>query len=150
MCADWLHNSVDRLDDEHPLAGAIFRSPHQGNPHGWYVHPHFMAFRRADLGGPIVLRKLRGESTDTGEEATIRVLAAKRGIIGHEIAFCPRFDVGHPRVPTVAGGVFHAWYVSRLLHTEPEVIRETNGQVTRASYLEPLQSRLRAAYGLPD
>jgi hypothetical protein len=148
ICAHWLDNSVDRLDDEHRLAGAIFRSPHQGNPHGWYVHPHFMAFRRDDLGRLIVLRKLRGESTDTGEEATIRVLAAERRIIGHQIAFCPRFDVGHPRVPTVAGGVFHAWYVSRLLHTEAQVIRETGGQVSRASYLEPLQARLRAAYDL--
>jgi hypothetical protein len=53
-------------------------------------------------------------------------------------------------VPTVAGGVFHAWYVSRLLHAEAEVIRETAGLVSRAGYLEPLQTRLRAAYGLGD
>lgn len=150
VCADWLDNSVDRLDDEHPLAGAVFRSPHRGNPHGWYVHPHFMAFRRDDLGRLIVLRKLRGEATDTGEEATIRILAAERQIIGHEIEFCPRFAVGHPRVPTMAGGVFHAWYVSRLLHAEAEVIRETGGQVSRTRYLEPLQARLRAAYGLSE
>lgn len=147
---DWLDSSVDRLDAEHPLAGAVFRSPHQGNPHGWYIHPHFMAFRRDDLGELIVLRKLRGEATDTGEEATIRTLAAGRQVIGHEIAFCAAFDVGHPRVPTVAGGVFHAWYVSRLLHNEVEVIRETDGQVSRARYLVPLQARLRAAYGLSD
>ena len=150
LSTDWLEHSVDRLDDAHPLAGAVFRSRHEGNPHGWYIHPHFMAFRRSDLGGLIVLRKLRGEATDTGEEATIRVLAAGREVIGHEIAGCPPFDVGHPAVPTVAGGVFHAWYVSRLLHNEDEVIRETNGLVSRATYLEPLEARLRAAYGLED
>jgi glycosyltransferase involved in cell wall biosynthesis len=150
ISTDWLDNSVDKLDETHPLAGAVFRSPHQGNPHGWYIHPHFMAFRRNDLDGLIVLRKLRGQTTDTGEEATIRVLAAGRQVIGHEIAFCARFDVGHPRVPTVAGGVFHAWYVSRLLHTEAEVICETAGQVSRTGYLDPLEARLRAAYDLSD
>jgi hypothetical protein len=77
-----------------------------------------------------------------------RVLAAGRGVLGHEIAFCPRFAVGHPRVPTVAGGVFHAWYVSRLLHTEDAVLRETGGQVSRAGYLDPLMAKLRAEYGL--
>jgi hypothetical protein len=106
-----------------------------------------MAFLKADLGGLVILRKVRGEDTDTGEEATIRVLGAGKGIVGHEIAFCREFDVGHPRVPTVAGGVFHAWYVSRLLHNEPEVLRETGGQVSRAGYLEPLLARLRGAYG---
>ena len=86
-----------------------------------------MAFRQDDLGGLIVLRKLRGEATDTGEEATLRVLAAGRQVIGHEIGFCARFDVGHRHVPTVAGGVFHAWYVSRLLHGEAEVISRDRG-----------------------
>lgn len=148
VSADWLEESVDRLDARHRLAGAVFRSPHAGNPHGWYIHPHFMAFFRADLGGPIVLRKLHGNATDTGEEATLRVLAAGQLVVGHEIEFCPRFAVGHPLVPTVAGGVFHAWYVTRLLHQEAEVIRETGGAVTRAGYLEPLQARLRAEYGL--
>ena len=144
--AGWLAGSVDRLDDAHRLAGAIFRSPHRGNPHGWYVHPHFMTFFKADLGGLVVLRKLRGEDTDTGEEATIRVLAAGKQVVGHEIAFCPAFDVGHPRVPTVAGGVFHAWYVTRLIRDEAAVIRETDGAVSRARYLDPLLERLRAAY----
>ncbi|BDG72344.1 glycosyltransferase family 2 protein [Roseomonas fluvialis] len=143
---DWLATSVDLIDDARPIAGAVFRSPHRGNPHGWYIHPHFMAFRKRDLGGLVVLRKLRGDDTDTGEEATIRVLAAGRGVIGHEIAFCAAFDVGHPRVPTVAGGVFHCWYTSRLLHTEQEVVRETEGQVSRARYLDPLMAKLRAAY----
>jgi len=151
VSAEWLANSVDRLDDTHPLAGAVFRSPHAGNPHGWYIHPHFMAFRGRDLGGLIVLRKLRGEATDTGEEATLRVLAAGRQVIGHEIGGAgARFEVGHPHVPTVAGGVFHAWYVSRLLHNEEGVISETAGRVSRATYLEPLMARLREVYGLSD
>jgi hypothetical protein len=149
VAADWLANSIDRLDAQHRLTGAIFRDWHRGNPHGWYVHPHFMGFFKADLGTLIVLRKLQGDATDTGEESTIRMLAAGREIIGHEIAYCPTFGVGHPRVPTVAGGVFHAWYVSRLMHNEAEVIRETDGQVTRASYLDPLVAKLRAAYALP-
>lgn len=144
----WLADSVDRLDATHRLAGAVFRSPHRGNPHGWYIHPHFMAFFKADLGSLVVLRKLRGEDTDTGEEATIRVLAAGLGIVGHEIAFCPAFDVGHPRVPTIAGGVFHAWYVTRLIRNEADVIRETGGAVSRERYLAPLQARLRETY--PD
>jgi hypothetical protein len=67
-------------------------------------------------------------------------------VVGHEIAFCAAFAVGHARVPTVAGGVFHAWYVTRLLHDEAGVIREPEGQVSRARYLEPLLARLRAAY----
>ncbi len=146
MDGGWLAASIDLIDDARPIAGAVFRSPHRGNPHGWYIHPHFMAFRRSDLGGLVVLRKLRGEDTDTGEEATIRVLAAGRGVIGHEIAFCPDFDVGHDRVPTVAGGVFHCWYTSRLLHNEAEVVRETEGKVSRAAYLDPLMAKLRTAY----
>lgn len=148
VSADWLRNSVDRLDDRTRLAGAIFRDWHRGNPHGWYVHPHFMAFFKADLGGLVVLRKLRGEDTDTGEEATLRVLAAAHEVAGHPIEFCPRFGVGHPRVPTIAGGVFHAWYVSRLMKQEAAVVRETDGQVSRAAYLDPLVARLRAEYGL--
>ncbi len=143
---DWLAQSVDLLDDQRPLAGAIFRSAHRGNPHGWYIHPHFMAFRKADLGGLIELRKLRGDDTDTGEEATLRVLAAGLGVIGHEITRCDDHAVGHPSVPTIAGGVFHAWYTSRLLHNEAEVIRETQGRVSQATYLHPLQARLRQAY----
>ncbi|MFT8242524.1 glycosyltransferase [Roseomonas sp. BN140053] len=146
--ANWLRDSADRLDAHHRLAGAIFRDKHRGNPHGWYVHPHFMAFFKSDLGGLVVLRKLRGDDTDTGEEATIRVLAAGKGVVEHPIAFCREFDVGHPRVPTVAGGVFHAWYVSRLTHNEAEVIRETDGEVSRARYLDPLLARLRGAYGV--
>ena len=146
--ADWLETSVDKLDDGTPLAGAVFRDKHRGNPHGWYVHPHFMAFRKSDLERLIVLRKRFGEDTDTGEEATMRVLDAGLGIIGHAIEFCPDFAVGNERVPTVAGGVFHAWYVSRLMRNEAAVIRETDGKVTRATYLDPLMAKLREHYQL--
>jgi len=147
ISADWLSGTADKLDRHHRLAGAVFRERHRGNPHGWYVHPHFMAFFKSDLGGLIVLRKLRDE-TDTGEESTIRMLAAGHEIIGHAVEFCPRLAVGNPRVPTVAGGVFHARYVTRLLREEAEVVRETGGMVTRANYLEPMQAKLRAHYGL--
>jgi len=44
MQADWLALTVDKMDAQHPLAGAIFRDKHEGNPHGWYIHPHFMTF----------------------------------------------------------------------------------------------------------
>src|SRR4051812_33674474 len=57
MEAGWLELTVDRLDEHHRLAGGIFRDRHEGNPHGWYIHPQFMAFHRADLGQDIVLRK---------------------------------------------------------------------------------------------
>jgi GT2 family glycosyltransferase len=144
----WLVATADKLDQDHRLAGAIFRDRHEGNPHGWYVHPHFMAFFKSDLGKLVVLRKLNGEATDTGEEATIRVLAAGYGIIGHPLLYCNELSVGHPNVPTVASDVFHAWYVTRLTRNEPEVIKETGGQVTRATYLEPLQAKLRAKYRL--
>jgi len=148
LADDWLAQSVDRLDERVRLAGAVFRDRHKGNPHGWYIHPHFMAFFKRDLGGLVVLRKLQGDDTDSGEEATLRVLAAGFEIAGHAIEFCPRFAVGHPRVPTVAGGVFHAWYVSRLAGNEADVIRETDGAVSRAKYLDPLIARLRAEYRL--
>jgi hypothetical protein len=144
----WLTDSVDLLDDHHRLTGAVFNDKHKGNPHGWYIHPHFMGFFKSDLGGLIVLRKLRGNDADTGEEATIRVLEAGHGIIGHELVFDPQFGVGHDRVPTVSGGVFHAWYSSRLENNEADVARETGGTITLASYLEPLKARLRETYGL--
>jgi len=145
---DWLAQSVDRLDEGIRLAGATFVDRHRGNPHGWYVHPHFMAFFKADLDRLIVLRKRLGDDTDTGEESTMLVLAAGLGVIKHPIEFCPELAVGHARVPTVAGGVFHAWYVSRLMRDEGDVIRETAGQVTRANYLDPLIARLREHYSL--
>ncbi len=148
LAADWLAGTADRLDRRHRLAGAIFRDRHRGNPHGWYVHPHFMAFLKSDIDELIVLRKLRGSDTDTGEEATINVIAAGHEIIGHPIEFYDRLAVGHPRVPTVAGGVFHCWYVTRLVLQEADVIKETGGRVTRATYLDPLQAKLRSEYGL--
>jgi hypothetical protein len=148
MEANWLELTVDRLNDRCRLAGAIFRDKHAGNPHGWYIHPHFMTFLKSDLGGVVVLRKLRGHTTDTGEEATIRVLEAGLEIAGYPIEFCKQFNVGHPRVPTVSAGVFHAWYVTRLLKEKETVDRETGGLVTRENYQQPLQALLRAAYNL--
>lgn len=148
VAGSWLTESSDKLDADRRLAGAVFRDSHRGNPHGWYVHPHFMSFLKADLGGLVILRKLRGHDTDTGEEATLRVLAAGLEVVGHPIEFCARFAVGHDRVPTIAGGVFHAWYVTRLARDAGGVARETGGAVTPQTYLEPLQAKLREAYGL--
>ena len=85
--ANWLDLTVDKLDDRHPLAGAKFVDKHEGNPHGWYIHPHFMTYRKSDLGRLIILRKIRGHTTDTGEEATIRVLEAGREIIAYPSTF---------------------------------------------------------------
>ncbi len=143
----WLELTVDRLDTHDRLAGALFKDWHEGNPHGWYIHPHFMAFHRADLDRYIVLRKVR-PNVDTGEEATLRLLEADLGVIGYPLVFCERFSVGHPHFPTVAAGVFHAWYGTRLSKETRTVGRETQGAVTRASYLKPLQQRLREAYRL--
>jgi hypothetical protein len=148
VSGNWLHDSADRLDEKRRLSGAIFRGQHRGNPHGWYIHPHFMAFFASDLGGLIRLRKLRGHETDTGEEATLRVLAAGLEVVGHPIEFCERFAVSHPRVPTISGGVFHAWYVTRLIKKDAAVARETCGAVTAENYLGPLQARLREEYEL--
>jgi glycosyltransferase involved in cell wall biosynthesis len=144
----WLELTVDRLDGHHRLAGAIFHGMHKSNRHGWYIHPHFMAFRKADLGGDITLRKVRGEDLDTGEAATVRLLDAGLGVIGYPLELCQRFAVGHPHFPTVAAGVFHAWYGTRLGKDIRTVGRETNGSVTDANYLEPLQARLRQVYCL--
>lgn len=144
----WLENSADLLSDRVRLAGARFVDRHTGNPHGFYIHPHFMCFFKDDLDDLVVLRKLRGDTTDTGEEATIRVLERGYDLIGHPIEFAESFSVGHDRVPTIAGGVFHAWYMSRLIRWEREVIRETDGAISRARYHDPLVGRLREHYGL--
>ena len=145
---DWLSLTIDQLDEDHRLAGAIFRDKHAGNPHGWYIHPHFMAFCKSDLHKLIVLRKTQGHDTDTGEEATVRVLADGKKIVGYPIEFCETFSVGHPRVPTVSGGVFHAWYVTRLLRKSDSVARETEGAVTYENYRKPLEEKLKRAYGV--
>jgi glycosyltransferase involved in cell wall biosynthesis len=146
--SNWLELTVDRLDGHNRLAGAIFRGMHRSNPHGWYIHPHFMAFHKADLGSDITLRKVRGRDLDTGEAATVRLLDGGLGVIGYPLEFCERFAVGHPHFPTVGAGVFHAWYGTRLLKEMRTVSRETCGSVTDANYLEPLQQRLREAYRL--
>jgi glycosyltransferase involved in cell wall biosynthesis len=144
----WLEMTADRLDSHWRLAGAEFHGNHRQNPYGRYIHPHFMAFWQEDLGHHVVLRKLRGDDTDTGEEATIRLLDARLGVLGHPIEFCERFAVGNTSVPTVSAGVFHAWYATRLAKEARTVQRETDGAVSGEAYLAPLQARLREAYRL--
>lgn len=146
--ADWLALTADCLDAQHRLAGAVFHGFHKDNPHNWYIHPHFMVFQKADLGGYIRLRKTRGRDWDTGEEATVRVLGAGLDVIRLPLVLCERFAVGHPTYPTVAGGVFHAWYGTRLKKEERAVTRETDGVVSPDNYGGPLQARLRQAYQL--
>ena len=148
LAADWLSTSADVLSERVRLCGARFDGKHVGNPHGWFVHPHFMCFFKSDLGKLIVLRKLQGENTDTGEESTIRVLNAGYEIRSFPIEPCIDFGVGPPGLPTMSGGVFHAWYVSRLEHEEDVVFTEAQGKVTKQNYLFPLQERLRRHYNL--
>ena len=142
----WLALTVDRLDAHHRLAGAVFHGNHEGNPHGWYIHPHFMAFWKADLGTLITLGKVG--KWDTGEAATVRMLEHGVEVIGHPLMHSAGFDVGHPHFPTVAAGVFHAWYGTRVQKETRSVARETDGVVNASSYLAPLQARLREAYQL--
>ncbi|MGI8437993.1 MAG: glycosyltransferase [Chthoniobacterales bacterium] len=156
----WLALTVDKLNDECPLAGAKVIAQHRGNPHGWYIHPHFMVFRKADLGGNIVLRKVRGETTDTGEEATIRVLERGKKIEALPLDSCPafgpdhphaeyaRFSFGHPHLPTIAGGVFHAWYGTRLKKDAGVVSAETKQAITSRAYQGPMMAALREFYSL--
>ncbi|WP_374547293.1 glycosyltransferase [Rhodoblastus sp.] len=145
---DWLAQSADRLDDEHRLAGAAFVADRAFHDHGFYIHPHFLAFFKADLGGLIVLRKLRGESEDTGEESTIRVLAAGKKIVALPIEFFAPLGVGRHDIPTISSGVVHAWYSSRLISQETEVKRESAGAISMASYGAPLQEKIRAHFSL--
>jgi glycosyltransferase involved in cell wall biosynthesis len=144
----WLECTADRLGERCRLAGPRFNGLHKGNPYGWFIHPHFMVFYKADMGGRVLLEKVRGHDTDTGEEATIRLLDAGYEVLAHPIERCPEFSVGHPHYPSVSAGVFHAWYVTRLAREADAVARETNGAVTRENYLEPLCRQLRAAYRL--
>jgi hypothetical protein len=151
VAPDWLALTADRLSPSTRLAGARTDVRHAGNAHGWYVHPHFMVFWKSDLDGLVVLRKVRGHDTDTGEEATIRMLDAGYGVLGYPMAPWARFSRpcnDETRVPTVAAGVFHAWYVTRLLQHSDSVARGTEQRITRESYLEPLQAALRDAYHL--
>jgi glycosyltransferase involved in cell wall biosynthesis len=148
MEANWLELTADKLDEHHRLAGAVFHGAHKGNPAGWYVHPHFMVFHKADLAGEVTLLKVRGEDWDTGEAATVRLLAAGRGVIGYPLVLCERFSVGHPHFPTISAGVFHAWYGTRLSKEKRAVGRETKNAVTDSTYREPLQATLRKAYQL--
>jgi glycosyltransferase involved in cell wall biosynthesis len=144
----WLVQTVDRLDEKFRLAGAQFHTKHRDNPYGWYIHPHFMAFRRQDFGSLITLRKVKGQDTDTAEDSTVRVLDAGLSVAEYPMQFEERFSVGHPAIPTVSAGVFHAWYSTRLIKNQEEVHGETKESITRESYSEPLQRLLRRLYGL--
>ena len=145
---NWLELTADRLDAHNRLAGAIFHGNHKSNPRGWYIHPHFMVFHKEDVRKYITLRKVRGEDFDTAEAATVRLLDEGFGVIGYPLQFCGRFGVGHPCFPTVAAGVFHAWYGTRISKEASTVQEETLNAVNSASYLEPLKERLRCVYRL--
>lgn len=160
ISADWLTQTADRLDARCRLAGPKYVAGHRGNPFGWYVHPHFMVFHREDLGREIVLRKMRGETTDTGEEATIRLLEKGFEVAGLPLASCPslgqedahaayaQFSFGHPHFPTIGAEVFHAWYGTRLGKDDAVVGAETAGAITAENYREPLVAMLRKFYRL--
>ncbi len=90
----WLARTADRLDAECRLAGPKVVGMHRGNPFDWFVHPHFMVFFKADLGGDVVLRKMRGETTDTGEEATIRLLERGKKIEALPLEACATLGPG--------------------------------------------------------
>jgi glycosyltransferase involved in cell wall biosynthesis len=147
VAPEWLELTVDKLDAHHRLAGALCQVRHEGSPYAWYVHPHFAAFHRADVGADVTLRKVR-PTFDTGEEATVRLLERGLGVLWYPLEFCERFDVGHPHYPTVSAGVFHAWYGTRIQKEISSVRRETAGAVNASSYLAPLQARLREVYQL--
>ena len=160
VSADWLTSTADKLDEDCRLAGPKVIGSHRGNPFGWYIHPHFMVFYKADLGGHVVLRKVRGEETDTGEEATIRLLERGKTIEALPLESCPaftpdhplaayaRFSFGHPHFPTIGAGVFHAWYGTRLRKDAAVVSAESAGAITPDQYQEPLLEMLRDFYSL--
>jgi glycosyltransferase involved in cell wall biosynthesis len=145
----WLELTADKLNGRCRLAGAQFHIPRRDNPHGWYIHPHFMVFFKDDLGKQIILRKSRGRDTDTGEDSTVRMLDAGLEVLGYPLEFQQRFSVSHPFLPTVSAGVFHAWYSTRLQKTRLGVQGENGGDgITPESYAEPLRKLLRQLYGL--
>ena len=157
---DWLNRTADKLNEQCRLAGPKYVGHHAGNPFGWYVHPHFMVFHKSDLDGDIILRKLRGETTDTGEESTIRLLEKGREIAALPLESCPSlsanhpraryacFSFGHPHFPTIGADVFHAWYGTRLEKDVADVGTETAGAITPDNYQQPLIQRLREFYQL--
>lgn len=156
----WLASTADRLDAHCRLAGPKYVAFHRGNPFGWYIHPHFMVFYKDDLGRDVVLTKMRGEETDTGEETTIRLLQKGKGIEALPLESCPtlsadhplcayaRFSFGHPHFPTIGAGVFHAWYGTRLGKEAAAVGAESEGRITRERYQQPLVEMLREFYQL--
>lgn len=158
--AGWLTRTADLLNDDCRLAGPKVVGKHRGNPFEWYVHPHFMVFFKADLGGDVILHKVRGEATDTGEEATIRLLERGKTIEALPLESCSslppehphaayrRFTFGHPHFPTISGGVFHAWYGTRLKKDAKVVREETQNTITNTAYQGPVVAALRQFYSL--
>jgi glycosyltransferase involved in cell wall biosynthesis len=146
----WLELTVDRLNEHTRLAGAEFfpTGGHQANLYGSYIHPFFMAFIKEDLERFVVLRKMRGHDTDTGEEATIRLRDAGLRVIGYPIQHCVQFSVGHPWFPQMSGGVFHAGNATRAAKNPQSVLREFGGSVSEENYIRPLQELLRRTYHL--
>ena len=143
---EWLKATVDRLDVHYRLAGAEFHKRLPDNSYSRYIHPHFMTFFKDDLGRHIILRKRHGHEMDTGEESTQLIRNAGLGVIACPMKFCSQFSVGHPEVPTVTAGVFHAWHGTRLAKRPGSMLRESAGSITPENYLEPLQAKLRSAY----
>lgn len=148
IAMDWLELTADKLDENCRLAGAQFHTPRRDNPYGWYIHPHFMVFFKKDLGGLVTLRKTRGRDTDTGEDSTVRILQAGLEVASYPMGFLECYSVGHPVLPTVSAGVFHAWYSTRLVKNDREVRDETRRAITEESYAGPLRELLRRLYRL--
>ncbi len=156
ISSKWLTRTADQLNERCRLAGPKYTGNHRANPYGWYVHPHFMVFFKEDLGGNVILRKVRGEETDTGEEATIRLLERGFEIEALPLLSCPNLEqnnpykcnFGHPHFPTVGAGVFHAWYGTRVHKDAVVVGQETAGAISSDSYQKPLLEMLRKIYGL--
>ena len=147
----WLTLTVDRLDTHHRLAGGVFQGMHKDNPHHWYIHPHFMAFHKVDLGHAITLEESCAwpgllDTSETGHHSFAR--RRLRDSFGYPIEFYAACDVGHSHFPTVTAGVFHAWYGTRLGKDARTVGQETKDAVTGANYLGPLQARLKQLYQL--
>ena len=148
MNGSWLELTADKLDDRCRLAGAQFHTKRRDNLYGWYIHPHFMTFHKADLGTHVTLRKTRGRDTDTAEDSTVRFLDSGFGVTAYPLEVLEQYSVGNPSLPTVSAGVFHAWYSTRLIKNSKEVENETSAGISEENYAEPLRNLLRRLNGL--
>ena len=103
---------------------------------------------------------MRGGNTDTGDEATFRLLERGKKIEALPLESCPalspehpyaayrRFSFGHPHFPTIGAGVFHAWYGTRLKKDAKVVGAETAGAISSNAYQGPMMAALREFYSL--